>query len=146
MSVLHMWAATARRCLGPGLLAAAASLATPAQAQAPGELLNATVQEQRASDADAARSQVRISQLADETAELLGAYRLTTQQLDRVTIYNDNLQRLIEDQQQQMASIRQQLEDFVVVEQGIVPLMLDMIEALERFVSLDVPFQLEERL
>ncbi|MBT8063150.1 MAG: DUF3450 domain-containing protein [Gammaproteobacteria bacterium] len=108
-------------------------------------LFNATVQEQAKSDQASARSQIRIGQLADQTTELLADYRLTLQQLDRIRIYNDNLAALVADQEAEKASITQQLEDFVVVEQGIVPLMYDMIESLTQFISLDMPFQLGER-
>lgn len=118
----------------------------PAWSQAPQALLEQTVQTQARSDSEAARSQIRISQLADETSELLGEYRLALQQLDRVRIYNDNLAALVDDQEAEKASIRRQLEDFVVVEQGIVPLMLEMIDALEQFIELDLPFQLDERV
>ena len=49
------------------------------------------------------------------------------------------------DQEQEKLSIQQQLDDFVIVERGIVPLMLNMIEALEQFIALDLPFQREQR-
>jgi hypothetical protein len=117
-----------------------------AHAQAPQALLDQTVQVQAQSDTDAIRSQLRISQLADETTELLGEYRLTLQQLDRVRIYNDNLAALVADQEADKVSIEQQLEDFVIVEQGIVPLMFGMIDALEQFIDLDLPFQRRERV
>jgi Protein of unknown function (DUF3450) len=128
------------------VLAVALPAAVPAFAQPAAQLLDATVSTQVSSDSAAQSSQLRISQLADETSELLGRYRLATQQLDRVTAYNDNLTRLISDQEQEKASIKRQLEDFVVVEQGIVPLMIEMIDALEQFISLDLPFQLDERM
>ncbi|NIW23975.1 MAG: DUF3450 family protein [Gammaproteobacteria bacterium] len=115
-------------------------------AQAPQALLDATVQEQAQSDSDAVRSQLRISQLADETTELLGEYRLALQQLDRVRIYNDNLAALVADQEAEAADIRRQLDDFTNTEQGIVPLMFNMINALEQFIDLDMPFQLDERV
>jgi hypothetical protein len=117
-----------------------------AWAQAPRETLDATLLTQARSDTGSAQSQIRISQLADETAELLGEYRETLQALDRIRIYNANLEDLIADQDAERESTLQQLDDFVIVEQGIVPLMFDMIDALERFVALDVPFQHEERV
>jgi len=121
-------------------------LTAPGQAQEPQALLAATVDEQAQSDAAAVRSQIRISQLADETSELLGEYRLTVQQLDRVRVYNDNLAALVADQEAEKISVREQLEEFVIVEQGIVPLMFTMIDALEQFIALDLPFQLSERV
>lgn len=121
-------------------------LCQTAWAQAPQALLDATVQEQAQSDSDAVRSQLRISQLADETTELLGEYRLALQQLDRVRIYNDNLAALVADQEAEAADIRQQLDDFTNTEQGIVPLMFNMISALEQFIELDMPFQRTERV
>jgi len=117
-----------------------------ALAQAPQAVLDQTVRTQAQSDTDAIRSQLRISQLADETTELLGEYRLTLQQLDRVRVYNDNLAALVADQEADKGSISQQLEDFVIVEQGIVPLMFNMIDALEQFIGLDLPFQSRERV
>ncbi len=108
-------------------------------------VLSSAVQEQAKSDQASAQSQLRIGQLADQTTELLADYRLTLQQLDRIRIYNDNLATLVADQEAEKASIATQLEDFVVVEQGIVPLMFDMIESLTQFINLDMPFQLQER-
>ena len=108
-------------------------------------VLDSAVKEQANIDRASAKSQVRIAQLSDQTNELLGEYRVTTQQLDRVRIYNENLARLVADQEAEKASIEQQLADFVNVEQGIVPLMLDMIDALDTFIGLDLPFQLTER-
>lgn len=106
-----------------------------------------TVMNTQAEINDAARtSQRRIAQLADQTSELLGEYRITTQALDRVKIYNDNLAKLVADQEEEKQSIARQLEDFGEVEQGIIPLMLDMINDLRTFIELDMPFQLRERL
>jgi len=127
------------------LFGAFLGLVATAHAQDSQQLLDETVRAQVQSDNDSVQSQIRISQIADETTELLGEYRLTTQQLDRVRIYNGNLEALIADQEQDKLSIQQQLEDFVVVERDIVPFMLDMIEALEQFIALDMPFQAEER-
>lgn len=129
------------------LLAPAVGLAllltTPLSAQT---TLGMVLDEQGTVNKAAQGSQVRISQLADQTTELLGDYRVTTQQLDRIKIYNDNLARLVQDQEEEKASIVRQLEEFGDVEQGIVPLMLEMIADLRTFIELDMPFQLQERI
>ena len=59
--------------------------------------------------------------------------------------YNDYVERLIVDQEAQIKDIREQLDQFALIERGIVPLMLDSIDTLDKFIDLDVPFLLEER-
>lgn len=107
--------------------------------------LKASLAEQKASDASSAKSQQRIAQLADQTSELIGEYRLALQKLDRVKIYNNHLQTLVNDQEREKADVQRQLEDFQVVQTDIVPLMFDMIESLARFIEADLPFNLLER-
>ena len=91
------------------------------------------------------QAQEQIDALADETQELLSEYRLKLQELDRLRRYNANLERTIADQEREKTSLNDQITGFGDLERGIVPLMLDMIDALEQFARLDVPFQLQER-
>jgi hypothetical protein len=127
-----------------GLLAALLLL-PPVQAAGQTRTLEAALAEQQAGVEEAAGSQTRVVQLADETSELLGEYRVTVQRLDRVRIYNDNLEALVRDQEREQADIDRQLASFQEVQQEIVPLMFEMIDDLVRFVELDMPFQLQER-
>jgi hypothetical protein len=55
------------------------------------------------------------------------------------------LEKLIKAQKAEMVSIRQQIEDVTNVDRTIVPLMFRMIDALDAFVELDVPFLIDER-
>lgn len=107
--------------------------------------LDAALAEQKSSVQEAARSQARVAQLADQTTELLSEYRAVIQRLDRIRLYNDNLETLLDDQQREEADIQRQLASFQEVQQDIVPLMLEMIDDLASFVELDMPFQLRER-
>jgi|TARA_B100000959_G_scaffold70718_1_gene74974 hypothetical protein len=111
----------------------------------PTEILSDTLVVQNQSDNRSVNSQDKISNLSNETQELLGEYRLVLQQIDRLIRYNDYVERLIEDQETQIVDINNQLEEFSLIERGIVPLMLDSIETLDKFIDLDVPFLLEER-
>lgn len=108
-------------------------------------VLNASLKEQVGIGQAAAQSQTRVAQLADQTTELLGEYRMTTQLLDRVKIYNGHLETLVADQEAEKADVNRQLQDFVVVEQEILPLMMQMIDDLDAFVKADLPFHLDER-
>ena len=118
---------------------------TPTFAQQGERLLNSTLQTQATVDTASRRSQVTVAQLADQRNDLLADYRVATQQLDRLTIYNGNLRRLVADQDLEKQSIARQLEEFGDVEKGIVPLMYEMIDALDTFVTLDMPFSRRER-
>jgi hypothetical protein len=111
----------------------------------PIEILDDTLFVQRSSDLGSKNSQTIVSNLSDETQDLLGQYRLVLQQIDRLVAYNDYVERLIVDQEAQIIDIRKQLDQFALIERGIVPLMLDSIDILDKFIDLDVPFLLEER-
>ena len=89
--------------------------------------------------------QDQVDQIADETQQLVSDYRLKLQELERVHRYNANLERMISDQEREKSSLNNQIEDFGDLEQGIVPLMMDMVDGLAKFVDLDVPFLLSER-
>jgi len=111
----------------------------------PVEILGDSLFVQNDSTIDSKGSQEKITDLSVETQELLGEYRLVLQQIDRLIAYNDYVERLITDQEEQIVNINRQLQDFALIERGIVPLMLESIETLDRFIDLDVPFLLEER-
>ena len=111
----------------------------------PVEILADSLYVQNDSTIDSKDSQARITDLSLETQELLGEYRVVLQQIDRLIAYNDYVERLIEDQENQIIDINQQLVEFALIERGIVPLMLESIDTLDRFIDLDIPFLLEER-
>ena len=111
----------------------------------PVEILGDSLYVQNDSTMDSKDSQARITDLSVETQELLGEYRVVLQQIDRLIAYNDYVERLIEDQENQIIDINQQLVEFALIERGIVPLMLESIDTLDRFIDLDIPFLLEER-
>ena len=111
----------------------------------PMEILDDSLFVQRNSDLGSKDSQAVVSDLSDETQVLLGQYRLVLQQIDRLIAYNDYVERLIVDQEAQITDISKQLDQFALIERGIVPLMLDSIDTLDKFIDLDVPFLLEER-
>ena len=113
--------------------------------QDPVEILGDSLFVQNDSTIDSKVSQEKITDLSIETQELLGEYRLVLQQIDRLIAYNDYVERLITDQEEQIVDINRQLQEFTLIERGIVPLMLESIETLDRFIDLDVPFLLEER-
>lgn len=91
------------------------------------------------------QAQLEIDDLADQTRDAVGEYRVRLQELDRLRRYNENLRRTINDQEREKAALARQIDDFGNLERGIVPLLMDMVSDLARFIALDVPFRVDER-
>jgi len=122
----------------------AASVASTLSARAAGELEPVVTRRVEAND-DGAQSQGRVDKLSDETDLLATEYRAVLKQTDALLIYNRQITGLVDSQDQEMASLRAQIDDVELVAREIIPLMLQTISALEAFVELDVPFLQEER-
>lgn len=123
----------------------AVAIGLPAHA-APPSKVQATVQAQAQLDRAAATAQGRIDQMSSDTQAMLNQYLSVAQQTDQLRSYDDQLQLFVQSQQDQMASLTQQMSQVGVVEQGIMPLMLQMVDSLEQFIKLDLPYHLDERL
>ena len=108
-------------------------------------VLETSISEQTAIDRAAEGSQTRVDGLADETQNLLEEYLLVTQRTDRLRLYNDQLEKLIRSQEEEKISIQRQMEGIEIVEQEIIPLMIRMIDSLDAFIELDLPFLKADR-
>ncbi|WP_035482531.1 DUF3450 domain-containing protein [Gallaecimonas xiamenensis] len=94
----------------------------------------------------AAASQAKIDKISDQTRDLVADYRTTVAETDNLKIYNDHIAKLIESQQVEVARFNKQINNITKTQQGVVPLMYRMIDTLEQFVALDIPFEKEERV
>ena len=90
-------------------------------------------------------SQQRIDALADETDRVVSEYRSTIDQVESLRVYNGQMRDLVSAQHAEMDSLRAQIDDIELVGRAVMPLMLEMLDALEAFVSLDLPFLAAER-
>jgi len=91
-------------------------------------------------------TQKRINSISKQTRVMLDEYHALSRELDSLTVYSDQLQRLVASQENEKALVRQQMDDIELTQQEIVPLMLRMIEELELFINDDIPFLRKERL
>jgi len=107
--------------------------------------LNSTVSVENKINTDAAKSQQRVTSLAQQTSDLLAEYRAVVRETESLKIYNDSLEAIVQDQRDEVVSINNQLEGLEATNRGVVPLMLEMIEMLGQIVENDMPFRLEER-
>lgn len=94
----------------------------------------------------ARESQVKIDRLADETRDLLTDYKSVVKQVDGLKVYNTRLQRQIDSQMQRIADIDESINEVTVIQRQMTPLVIRMIDSLEQFIKLDIPFNLDERL
>ncbi len=113
----------------------------PAMKKALGEIFD----ERSAGNDESATVQKHIDELSDQTDELLAKYRTVLTQIDSIGIYNHQLRGLIQSQDEELASLQDQLDRVEVVGRSITPLMLRMIDALDATVALDLPYLTEER-
>ncbi len=93
----------------------------------------------------ARKSQAKIDRLADETSDLLSDYKTVMKQIDGLKVYNARLQRQIENQMRRIDEIDESIDQVTVIQRQMTPLVIRMIDGLEKFVELDVPFHMEER-
>ena len=126
-----------RWSLGVLLIAAGAALA----ADPVGDAIDATVQTNR----DAKASQQKINQLDDQTRASLEKYRAALVQAQQLTAYAAQMEKLAQAQDTERASLEKQLGEVDVTAREILPLLARMVDSLEKFVSLDLPFLKQER-
>jgi hypothetical protein len=101
--------------------------------------------EQMGTDSEARASQARIDALDDETQKLLSEYRKALADTESHSAYADQLEAQIRSQTDELAEIERQLLEIETTSREVFPLMQRMLETLEQFVGLDVPFLIEER-
>lgn len=104
-----------------------------------------TIKQQLAADNDARASQTRVNSLADSRDRIVEEYRMTLKKIENARVYNDQLKKIIANQNAEEKSVTAQIETLKETNEGIVPLMLRMVTNLESFVDLDIPFLPKER-
>jgi hypothetical protein len=107
--------------------------------------LNNAIQTQQQTQQYHLQSQLRINQLDSTIQSTASDYRQRLDEIRTLTVYNDQLEKLTQSQQQQLSLKEDQLKTIDQTEQSLIPLMLRMIDMLARFNQLDIPFLATER-
>ncbi|HKE96239.1 MAG TPA: DUF3450 domain-containing protein, partial [Povalibacter sp.] len=107
--------------------------------------VNAVISEQVKAEQAAKASQKRVEQLDDESTKMLADYRQMTAEATSLKSYNDQLATQVASQQQQIDEMSRQLGDIETTSREVLPMMQKMLTTLEQFVSLDLPFLIDER-
>jgi len=108
-------------------------------------MLDASREVRREGNVEGAASQKRVEELSDRAEKLFARYSNTLRQIDSIKVYNGQMEELVASQRMEIDSITSQLDRVEEVGRSVTPLMLRMIDSLEAFVELDVPFLIEER-
>jgi hypothetical protein len=113
--------------------------------EAPAEPLEKVLDVRAGGNDEAVEVQKRIDTIRDETDDLLSQYRTVLKQIDSIELYNGQMRELITAQEKEIASLQDQLSRVQIVGRSVTPLMMRMVDAIEKFVQIDVPFLIEER-
>jgi len=107
--------------------------------------LNAILQVSQSKIAAGQASQKRVDKLQQETLDIVQQFKVVNKQIDGLRVYNAQLEKQLENQRKVLVDLEQSIDQVTVIERQIQPLILRMLDGLEQFVSLDLPFRLEER-
>lgn len=123
--------------LGSGLLLG--SFAVNAQ------VLDRSIETENRITRQAAETQERINEVDEETQQLINEYRRVLSETESLRQYNEQMQEVVNNQEDEIASIKEQLDGLEQTNRDVVPLMIEMAETYGQLVRADVPFRLGER-
>ena len=99
-----------------------------------------------ATNRSAERSQQKIDALSRETRIMLEEYRSLKESSEYQDAYQRELELLDASQQARIEALNREIAQARITRQRILPLMRSMVDALEQFVVLDLPFHHEDRI
>lgn len=123
------------------LTALSLTLASAACAQGGSPAVEATVQANQAARA----AQTRIDALDDQTRAALERFRAAIWQAQQLKAYAEQVEPLLATQEAERASVQSQAKEIAESSRDITPLLLRMLDSLDKFVGLDLPFLQAER-
>ncbi|MEE4190292.1 MAG: DUF3450 domain-containing protein [Halieaceae bacterium] len=90
-------------------------------------------------------AQGRINDISSRSRELLDEYRAQLKLVESLETYIELLDDQLTGQAREISTLETSVTEVASVERQILPLMTRMIDSLDNFVALDVPFLIDER-
>ena len=103
------------------------------------------VKEEESRISENQKAQQQVDRVHQETTDLVSTYQAKLKIVDGLKVYNTLLARQLERQDQDVATLKASIANATVIERQMVPLLIRMLDGLEDFIALDVPFLLQER-
>jgi len=114
------------------------SLVGAAQLQTAVQVVNQT-------NTKAKEAQTQVDRLNDQTEELVVQYRTILSEIDSLTVYNQQLEAVVNDQNLTIQSMNDQMAELESTNRAIVPLVIEMVDMLGRMIEADIPFEIGKR-
>lgn len=107
--------------------------------------VNKVLETERKTQQSSQQSQKRIDKTSNDTKQMLEAYRQALWRKKQLDVYSKQLTELVKSQDVEKQSLQRQVNAVDDTQQAIMPLMLRMVDTLEEFIKLDIPFLPDER-
>ncbi len=91
-------------------------------------------------------SQNNIDRLNDQTEELLVQYRTVITEIESLTVYNEQLEAVVNDQNSQIQGMNSQMTELESTNRAVVPMVIEMVDMLRKIIDADIPFRINDRL
>ncbi len=91
-------------------------------------------------------AQQTVDNTSEQIQKIEKEYQDELKLLEGLNMYNAMLEKQLNDQQLQIDKINKSINNATLVERQIMPLLVRMVDALETFISIDMPFLYEERM
>lgn len=149
MRILLLWCAL--------LISIASQQVTAAEADGAGDTAEAVSEEEASRLLEAVErvgverintgqnAQREIDNISRESRELIDEYQAQLKLVQGLETYIELLDRQLLSQEDELRVLETSVSDVAVIERQVLPLMTRMIDSLESFIELDVPFLLDER-
>lgn len=134
-----------RRCTGFALLVLGVATGSLAPATSAEEKVDQAIAVGQARAKEGKASQQRIDALSDQADALLREFRQVNQEIEGLKVYNELLEKQVDNQVQEIEDLAVSIGQVALIERHVVPLMVRMVDALDAFIELDVPFLAGER-
>ena len=109
------------------------------------EIVDQTISTQVEASNVSIEIQNKIDELDIESKKIYFDYKDTLNEFNSLKNYDDQLSQIIDAQILEIASINDQLDSLDSINIDILPLLKRMVDSLNKFISLDIPFLIDER-